>query len=416
MLVKADMTLRWLRDANQAETPIIVLSPYITGDTAISLAASPAGAKIYTLFNAAVFASNSSSLAAISALVRDGKQVFMVDNLHAKVVTDRSGFVTVGSQNLTTRGRRINKEVTVHSTNENIIASVHSQIQPWIANATRITVAMVEEMGRNMTALQKQYQQMQGVFDSHDLAFKTRLEQRLRIEEAKRRLRSSLKRSIETAPVKHGKVCQPGSYKGTTLKFTSDLTHWGGDEKSLDLNKRYLCILSDGKLGWARLTGRHLTFIARTMLVEAGMFNELSGLSVRLSVNPRALMQMTEACNLVVEFKSGKTFVSRVPMTFTAKGLTMGKAVRGTSRDAKGVRRYALRSKEVVDWVARNEVRFKRRILQEIMTPFEYVDGDKLFGIRAGNFFGRLGTKCQLRLSALRGHTYLDVEAFSPPA
>lgn len=414
MLVKADMTRRWLRDANQAETPIIILSPYITGDTVSSLASSPAGANIYTLFNSAVFASNSSSLAAITALVKGGRQVFMVDNLHAKVVTDRSSFVTIGSQNLTTRGRRINKEVTVHLTGENVIASVDRQIQSWIESSTRITVAMVEEMKRNMTALQQQYKQMQAMFDSHNLVFNKRVEQRRRIESANYKLRSSLKRRTKAAPVKYGKVCQPGSYKGTTLKFTSDLTQWGEDGKRLDLNKRYLCILADGKLGWARLTGRHLTFIARTMLVESDIFNELSGLSVRLSCNPHALMQMTEECNLVIEFKSGKTFVSRVPMTFTGQELVIGEAVRGTDRDAKGIRRYAQRSREVVNWVANNKLKFKRRILQEVMTPFEYADGEKLFGIRAGRFFGGIGTHCQLRLGTLRGHTYLDVEAISP--
>ncbi|MFY1664041.1 phospholipase D-like domain-containing protein [Pseudomonas sp. Pseu.R1] len=414
MLVKTDMTGRWLRDANQAETPIIVLSPYITGDTVSSLADSPAGANIYTLFNSAVFASNSSSLAAITALVKKGRQVFMVDNLHAKVVTDGSSFVTIGSQNLTSRGHRLNKEVTVHLTGENAIASVDTQIQRWIASSTRITVAMVEEMRRNMAALQEQYKQMQALVNVHNLAFDKRVEQRIRIESANDKLRSSLKRQKKTEMVKHGKVCQPGNYRGTTLKFLSDLTQWGSNRERLDLNKRYLCILADGKLGWARLTGRHLTFIARTMFVESDIFNDLPGLSVRLSFNPRALMQMTEECNLVVEFKSGTTFVSRVPMIFTGKKLIMGEAVRGTAREPKGIRQYAHRSSEVVRWVARNEVEFKRRILQEIMTPFEYVDGDKLFGIRAGSFFGGIGTQCQLRLGTLSGHTYFDVEV-SPP-
>lgn len=108
MLVRAHMTARWLRDASQAETTVVVLSPYITGDTAYSLADSPAGARIYTLFSTAVFASNASSLTAMAEMVEAGRHVFIIDSLLAKVITDQNSFVTIGSQNLTTRGARIN--------------------------------------------------------------------------------------------------------------------------------------------------------------------------------------------------------------------------------------------------------------------------------------------------------------------
>ena len=120
-------------------------SPFITGELCASLVEGNANARIYTRFDVPLFASGGSSLDQLEALLRSGHQLFKIDDLHAKVVMDESSFVTIGSQNLTKRGKLHNKELTASFTSSQVRDLVKARIAPWLENAEPITAEMIDK-------------------------------------------------------------------------------------------------------------------------------------------------------------------------------------------------------------------------------------------------------------------------------
>lgn len=102
---------RWKLQAKRSTSPLTILSPYITKDVALDLVKGKVGARIFTLFDVTVFATGGSDLGDIVRLMKN-HEVYKLDGLHAKLVTDNTSFVTVGSQNLTEGGKH-NLELSV---------------------------------------------------------------------------------------------------------------------------------------------------------------------------------------------------------------------------------------------------------------------------------------------------------------
>jgi len=139
-----DIYPRWKHQAKCSTNPLTILSPYITKDVVLSLLKGKVGAQIYTLFDTNVFASGGSDLDDIVGLMKN-HEVYQLDGLHAKMVTDHSSFVTVGSQNLTEGGKH-NLELSAHLSGEPARRQAMEIVGPWLEKAESITPEMVVEM------------------------------------------------------------------------------------------------------------------------------------------------------------------------------------------------------------------------------------------------------------------------------
>lgn len=93
---------------------------------------------------------------------------------------------------------------------------------------------------------QQRYMKFVEACSTHAMFLK-RVDQRLRVDAVRQRLRDSPKRRAKSDLVKHGTFCQPGSYKSTTLRCSFNLTKWGQDHQDLGIRKRYVIILGDAK-------------------------------------------------------------------------------------------------------------------------------------------------------------------------
>ena len=103
---------------------ILAASPYLT-DRRLFKEAQPACARLlYIDFSAIHFISGASHLHVLAKLVKDGVKVFHVPNLHAKVVMMDGRHFSIGSQNLTLKGRRTNVEASFVSGSDTPVEDV----------------------------------------------------------------------------------------------------------------------------------------------------------------------------------------------------------------------------------------------------------------------------------------------------
>ncbi|MDS9592667.1 phospholipase D-like domain-containing protein [Pseudomonas sp. HTZ1] len=164
-----DIHPRWQQQAKRSSQPLIILSPYITQDVALSLVKGKTGARIYTLFDTNVFATGGSDLEDIVELMQK-HEVYQLDGLHAKLVTDKDTFVTVGSQNLT-RGGKHNLELSVHLNDEPARRQAMDIVEPWLDDAERITPEMVADMKVDIERLKGLYKEFQKQCAEHQKDF-----------------------------------------------------------------------------------------------------------------------------------------------------------------------------------------------------------------------------------------------------
>ncbi len=96
------------RVVKQAGIDVRVFAPYLTSDVAVSILADAdrGSARVYTLWDTKLFAQGSSSLDALRSLLESGFAVYHLPNLHAKIVLAGETALSVGSQNLTERGKQ----------------------------------------------------------------------------------------------------------------------------------------------------------------------------------------------------------------------------------------------------------------------------------------------------------------------
>lgn len=142
----------WSRMVSESSA-IIIFSPYVTSKTAITVTSDIEETKceLYTLFNAEVFVNQSSSLRTLKVLKSKGINLYYLPDLHAKLfLTEKE--VTIGSQNLTSRGGRKNIETTLRSSNR----AVNKKIRNWIENdIIELRIEITNEMLYHMEELIK---------------------------------------------------------------------------------------------------------------------------------------------------------------------------------------------------------------------------------------------------------------------
>jgi hypothetical protein len=417
---------RWKQQAKRSTNPLIILSPYITKDVALSLVEGKAGARIYTLFETKVFATGGSDLEDIVGLMKD-HEVYRLDGLHAKLVTDNTSFITVGSQNLTEGGQH-NLELSVSLAGELARQQAMEIVEPWLEGAERITPQMVADMQVDIEQLQALYKEFLEKCADHQTDVDAKAKQRARhtrhVAHVKSRaaIGSKLKKALNSSIAKTAQVRRKDKYSTPFLKTDdkASLLVWarpnGEVEAELDKGDRYLCFLESNDFGWARVADQQITRIGRGITYGPGTIKAFPSLSLQVSSAAKSLIGHPDGTNLVVSLWQGKKLVCTVPASFQLDDVTMFEAKRPKPALPKIKNRpepiqpaSSVLTRDVMAWIAENNRRFELLVRKYVTESFNYSDGDKLTGVSAATFFGQTGSRVKVRLAKVRNNPILHV-------
>lgn len=403
MQITSNIAPLWRSKARKSSTPLTILSPYLSGNDAQLLVANKPSTRIYTLFDLEVFASGASSFDLVADLVTKGSQVFHLEHLHAKVVMDEDGFVCLGSQNLTRRGKSKNRELSVHLFGDTARSQARELVEPWLKEARQITPDMIADMEASLVVAKEAYQEFKNACAKQQKVMEENEREREEHKRAKRRLRANLTNSIKESPrlptAKFGTVRYLGENHTLSIQNNSNLLRWGRGRDAISLQhlKRYLCVL-DGDFGWARVASGRITKISRIMRQD-GFLPTFPDLHVVLSSAPRQMAGLPPEANLAVKVKHDSTTICTVPMAFNLKRLrTFTPIVPQTKASAKNRVAATRLAEEVKRWINANPQMFKQLISARVTQSFHYAEGSKLAGGNANTFFGPVGTRCKLEL------------------
>ncbi|MEP2774435.1 MAG: phospholipase D-like domain-containing protein [Luteolibacter sp.] len=183
-------------DQAAAATELLAASPYITEDRLFARC-EPSVAHLYTAFNALNFISGASRLGVLKNLLTAGVKLYHVDSLHAKVVLVDGQHFSLGSQNLTVRGRRINKEASFVSGDESPSEEIRDFFDFIKKSARLITIEDILKMEELIEPWMPKFRKVErGAREIDQEIEKTRLEreeaeQHLKEEESKIRFKKA---------------------------------------------------------------------------------------------------------------------------------------------------------------------------------------------------------------------------------
>lgn len=413
----------WKNAADNSSEPILIFSPYLTSTVASTILASSHAAEIHTRFEVELFASGSSSLSTLRSLIDAGHALFHVPDLHAKVVLDRQGFVSVGSQNLTRRGSR-NREVTALFSGADAAHAVAELVDPWLADRSSITGQMIDEMERligpatelfaaakaSALALQDTLDATVARWEAERAAKELALREAIRraLEDQRLRAERLLQLRNRVASLRQASVSvsawierqQSGGHVYSLVAANhADLTRWiiDGKEHQLERARRYLCIdTATGKLGWARVMTTRITYI-QSSLVHNDIVR-IASLPCTLSLRASRHAEISVQGNLEITISLNQQPLYLVNMWYVPGSLTQVNARQLTSGSV---------SERLHTWLEDAREEFQLTILKAISTPFKYKNN--LGGDQANNFFSR--PRSHLRLALDRGSPVLIASA-----
>lgn len=420
---------RWKRHAKRSSSPLTILSPYLTGDTALSLLKPKIRARIYTLFDAKVFASGGSNLDDIEALMAS-HEVYRLDGLHAKLVTDHITFVTLGSQNLTEGGQH-NLELSVDLNGEPARRQAMAIVEPWLESATLIKPEMVTDMRVEIERLKRLYADFLAECSEHQKSVDAKEKARYRRDrydahvKSKAAIGAKLEKVLKSSIVVTGKVKRKTNTSTPFLKTDNNrsLLLWRrpNGQKVADLNKldRYLCVLKSNDFGWARVAGQQISRISRVITFGPGTIKEYPALSLELSSAPRSLIGHPVGTNLRARVMQGRKVVCIVPVNFLLDDLVAlaperppvpRPRVKGMPMQEQ--RASAELSEQVIGWITSHKRKFEQLVQSHVTGSFNFHEGEKLAGESAGAFFGEIGSCVRVRLVKVRGNPVLHFSPF----
>lgn len=408
-LIFKSASSQWRRHALSAATaPIKIFSPYITGSQTFHLTVGRAHAEVYTLFDAELFVLRASDLKQLHRLLEAGIDLYHLPDLHAKMVWIPGVYLSVGSQNLTSKGMR-NKEATAAVSHEPWLDRVELELDQWIEHRQPITLEMIEDMERAVAPLLGEFQKLKAKLGAVDevVAAAEASRERARQEALKRQRQQTPKgRRARFAP-SFRRLHASTEITSVVKEFQSgrmslvappgySFLRWAVHGSRVDLRRlnRYLCVVPElGRLGWARLSNTRITYVESSVRKGSATFLgkkcvvEWSG-SQRLDHTDHNLTFEVSGHPDLPDFAL-TAWVDADHLEFT---------------NEEGV------DKEVLS--RRDEI--SAEIVRHLTQPFKY--GRKLTGRTAEEFFyAHVGGQFRVRLARLAGHNILVAEAVSRP-
>lgn len=335
--VRSQIADRWRIQITKAKTSITILSPYIT-ETRTLTSLKGRQVRIYTLFSLKNFASGASDLELLKRLVAtEQHEVYELKELHAKVVMDEEGFVTLGSQNLTARGEQKNLELSICIDGDSLPRTckrVRDIVKQWIEDAKPITASRLARMENDLATAKKLYRDFQRVADELQEKLNTEEEEneRERRNLAQRQMRDATRAAV--GRLKHAE----GNRRATLCKYDSrppylglppseeSLMNWkcGNRDVSLEPQRRYLCIREDGVLGWARVENKSITVITSS-ITSGATLKPFPKLELTLYADGSPLMpNVPDDYNVAATLTKCNREVCIVPMRFSFEKLIIG--------------------------------------------------------------------------------------------
>ncbi|WP_342246771.1 phospholipase D-like domain-containing protein [Pseudomonas sp. OTU5201] len=383
---------------------VLILSPYITGPLAQQILEQNQSGQIYTRFELELFASGASDLRAIKRLVEAGHEVLHLPDLHAKVIIARGQIATVGSQNLTRKGLK-NLELSHVTRDLQQVDDVRQKVKPWLFQASRVSLEMIEAMSDLLPDLQDLYSRFseackpaQHMVNGH-LVGKNKLVEKTRTE---------IVNAIKSAPLALDVTIATVTYLPRSRKYTlkvdsKPFTSWsfnGRDLFTLTRFYRYLCVLDTGRIGWARVVAQRISIIGTRLGFDAGLIQGQAEWEVSIESDGNLPEGCPGEANLLAHVSMGGTELFWVPLKFTLTDCHAFAAKRPLNDSGTGVLGRQARS-----WFINNKDRFVQCVLKGITEPFQYKAN--LTGLRAENFFGPERTTYEIRLARVGGHPVL---------
>lgn len=407
---------RWRKELGAQPPTALAFSPYITPTTGESILTKLEGGKcdVYTRFEADLFASGASSIATLKKLLHHGHGLFHLPELHAKIVLIPERFASVGSQNITHRGIR-NREATVAIDDPATIQEIQKLVMPWMRTARPITEQMLSDMESLLPPLKLLYKKAQEAAAAANVEVELQRVQREKEQEQRREqyrervrrlraLRAAIDRADHSRSTAVGEVQYASEYRETkSLIFDRmvDLTKWSVGNRTLSLLRthRYLCVMEEtGKIGWARVMKKRITFIEDGVLPTEMI--SLNGRLYKLSLNATWPPLSNDGQNMEVHIISPSGYkLCTVHAVFALDSLTVLGVIRPKSADRDW------QAEQVSEWIAANDSEFISALLPILLHSFRYKSN--LRGVQANQFFGELGSKYRVRALLVNGSPVL---------
>lgn len=413
--IRTNVAKRWRKQIREASTPLTVLSPYITENKTLRHLADKQ-ATFYTRFEVRDFVSEASTLSALRLLLESECKIYEVQNLHAKVILDESGFVTLGSQNLTFRGESKNKELSVCFDGEQRVETckrVREVVSAWTEDSHVAEIdwgrfyrmeADVKRAQKIFSKFDKAMNKIQAQADEFQAesikAVVTELERKRGARKASNlaALKKAVKAAAPSKIVHTGAIEEPDNVTAhLQFKAGVNLYDWNQKGGPIEKNSRCLCVLDDEHLGWVRLAGRQFTRIAREMVIGNILPAPYQGACVTLSVDNKDLRNHATGTNLVARIEGLGGKLCSVGMAFSINDLEILdiKYPKPKVNGKKPLPIQLLRV-DLITWVNKSGGELETILMKNIAstTPLP----NKLEGDDAGVFFGPPGTKVKVTM------------------
>lgn len=155
---------------------VVILSPYLTSDAADDVVGlcEAATCRVYTDFSAELFVAGASDLRTLRNLRRTGCALFHLPRLHAKVYLGED-FAVVGSQYLTRRGDRTNREASAVVRDPRELALFRSRLAGWLELALLITDEAFAAMEAFVASARPDFEARRRAWEAHDRETQTLL-------------------------------------------------------------------------------------------------------------------------------------------------------------------------------------------------------------------------------------------------
>ncbi|MFT4747767.1 MAG: hypothetical protein ACI8XG_001850 [Congregibacter sp.] len=394
-----NISRRWKKEANKSDE-LVFFSPYITSSTAETVLLVDGGpaCTIYTCFKAENFACRASSLKTLKKLFRNDCKLFHIENLHAKVMLS-DDFVSIGSQNLTNKGKT-NLEASFCSDDTDFLQYSHNAVEDWVSLAEEITLAMIEDMEDEIAPLIIEYDKIKKLFNAADdtVIEKENARQRVEVNRIKKMLESeerlkklaanarNITQSSNSILANVDQLTNQGVFGDET--YTSSLIPWKGKgsflswrvgKKTIELDKqtRYLVMdTKSGRVSWARVNKGRITYFSDAVSIS----EETSIGHWRCTLEFKSNWSDTESRhNLTISIKYSGTDIKLVyECHFDLKFLTEICLNKEESQNYVG-------AEEIILWNEKHIKEFSDSIAHHILSPFLYKK--KLLGKQAEDFF-----------------------------
>lgn len=294
-----DVYYFWRRRIRQADSSITVYSPFFN-KSLLSLLGNTSlrndKITIVTELNPVALLQVPSQLLTLKRALSEGIAVLTTPGLHAKVLLIDDRYITVGSQNFTSRGRK-NKECT--SVPREAMSTTHfvDTLIQWRKDAETIDEDFIDKLLSMLRVRFKQYRELtnevQADFDQLAKQHKAAKQKaiRERVEELERRSRFQIwgktaYASIEEVP------CESENYNSLVADYKYDLTLWAiqgekGEVEPHQLDRLHMYpvfIAETNRLGFARIAKTRITYIRNTLL-WANRELQVESLNLTVTIN-----------------------------------------------------------------------------------------------------------------------------------